>query len=150
MTPRWIEHFLKHTQLVGSMSKDPSTKVGAVIVRPNKTVAATGYNGFPRGVRDNAALYADRPTKLLRTIHAELNAILSARQDLTGCTIFVSPLHPCAHCAAAIVQVGIKHVVAVTPEVTRDEWHASFEQAGQLFTEAGVSVTAYPAIPTQL
>jgi len=67
---KWDRRFLEMAGLVASWSKDPSTQVGAVIVRPNKTIVSVGYNGFPRAVRDDQSLYQDRPTKLMRTVHA--------------------------------------------------------------------------------
>lgn len=137
---KWDERFLELAQMVGSWSKDPSTKVGAVIVRPDRTVASLGYNGFPRGVDDT---YQDRDHKLLRTVHAEMNAILSAREPLKGCVIYVTPLCPCANCAAAIIQAGIHGVVATTPAQQRPEWKASFEAAQEMFAQANVTSLVY-------
>lgn len=137
---KWTERFLDLAELVGSWSKDPSTRVGAVIVRPDRTIASLGYNGFPRGVDDK---YLDRDHKLLRTVHAEMNAILSAREALAGCTLYVSPLFPCSNCAAAIIQSGIGAVVARMGTV-RIEWQASFDAAADMFSQAGVSVQLYP------
>ena len=98
----WDERFFALADMVGSWSKDPSTKVGAVIIRPDRTIASVGYNGFPRGVYDGPEIYEDRPRKLLRTVHAEANAILSAREPLHGYTLYVTPLHPCANCSGLI------------------------------------------------
>ncbi len=136
----WHERFLSMAELVGSWSKDPSTKVGAVIVRPDRTIASLGYNGFPRGVKDE---YQDRDHKLLRTVHAEMNAILSAREPMKGYTLYVSPLFPCANCAAAIIQSGVSTVVARMGAL-RPEWQTSFDAAADLFAQAGVSVELYP------
>jgi dCMP deaminase len=138
-TPEWERRFLTLAEHIGHWSKDPSTRVGAVIVRPDKTIASMGYNGFPRGAED---LYTSRDVKLMRTVHAELNAILSAREPLHGYTIFISPLFPCANCAAAIIQAGIKSVVAKMG-AQRPEWQASFDAAKELFIEADVSSTVY-------
>lgn len=137
---KWDERFLAMAELVGSWSKDPSTQVGTIIVRPDRTVASLGYNGFPRGVKDE---YLDREHKLLRTVHAEMNAILSAREPLHGYVLFVSPLFPCSNCAAAIIQSGIKKVVARTP-VVRPDWQVSFDAAADIFSQAGVDVVLYP------
>lgn len=137
---KWNERFLSMAELVGSWSKDPSTKVGAVIVRPDRTIASLGYNGFPRGVKDE---YQDRDHKLLRTVHAEMNAILSAQGSLHGYTLYVSPLFPCANCAATIIQSGITSVVARMGAL-RPEWQTSFDAAADLFAQAGVSVELYP------
>lgn len=129
---------------VARRSRDPSTQVGAVILRPDKTVASVGFNGFPRGVSDDPAIYADRPRKYARTVHAELNAILNCRDlGMEGYTLYVSPLHPCCQCAAAIIQAGIKEVVYRTPELDGEaeaRWEDSFREARQLFGEAGVPV----------
>jgi dCMP deaminase len=140
---KWDKRFLELATLVGSWSKDPSTQVGAVVVRKDNTIASVGYNGFPRFVRDDIELYHDRPTKLLRTVHAEMNAILSAREPLHGCKLYVSPLFPCANCAGAIIQAGIAHVVAQM-SAPPEAWMASFEQSRQMFAEAGVLVVPYP------
>jgi dCMP deaminase len=136
---RWTEYFLRLCEVNSTMSRDPSTKVGAVIVRPDRTIASMGWNGFPRGVKDDPETYADRPTKLLRTVHAEMNAILSAREPLIGYTLFVAPLHPCATCAGAIIQSGIRRVVARTAGDPA-AWAENFAASSALFAEAGVEV----------
>ena len=137
----WDIRFLELAAMVGGWSKDPGTKVGAVIVRHDRTIASLGYNGFPRGVSD---VYFDREHKLLRTVHAEMNAILSAREPLHGCKLYVTPLCPCANCAGAIIQAGIKHVVARAPAETRPEWLLSMDAARQMFFQADVKLETYP------
>jgi len=49
---RWDRWFLDMAEFVSGKSKDPSTKCGAVITRPDHTVVSMGYNGFPRGVEE--------------------------------------------------------------------------------------------------
>ena len=75
---KWDLRFLKLAHHVGQWSKDPSTKVGAVIVDAQRRVLGIGYNGFPRGVDDSPGRYHDRPTKLDMVVHAETNAIMNA------------------------------------------------------------------------
>lgn len=111
---KWDRRFLDMAKMVSGWSKDPSTKCGAVIVRPDLTVASVGYNGFPRGCDDSDEIYADRPLKLERVVHAELNAILSCYDRPVGYTIYTWPPSnggSCARCAAHIVQAGIKRMV---------------------------------------
>ena len=127
-------------EAVARRSRDPSTKVGSVILRPDNTIAAAGYNGFPRKVDDDPEIYLDKPRKLLRVVHSELNAILTSREPLHGCTIYVTPLHPCSQCAAAIIQSGITRVVARTDGKHSSTWATSFEEAAAMFNEAGVTV----------
>jgi dCMP deaminase len=132
----WDERFLQLAQHIAQWSKDPSTKVGAVIVRPNRTIASVGYNGFPRGVNDDERLN-DRPYKYAMTVHAEANAILSANERLDGCTLYVTPLSPCSSCASILIQSGIKRVVAYMPHQP-EHWADSFAIARTMLDEAGV------------
>lgn len=142
MNAKWDARFLELAEHVGSKwSRDPSTKVGAVIVRPDKTVASMGYNGFPRGVQDDEARYADRQLKYKLVCHAEANAIVSASEKLTGCTVYVSPLFPCQECAKLVIQSGITRVVA--PPMNEDRWQESNHMAALMFAEAGVSVDVF-------
>lgn len=136
---KWDDRFLDLADTVASWSKDPSTKVGAVIARPDRTIASVGFNGFPRGVDDSGERLEDRPVKYGITVHAELNAVLSAHEPVRGYTLYVSPLHPCSNCAAAVVQAGIVRVVARV-EGTPERWEQSFALASMIFAEAGVEV----------
>lgn len=132
----WDDRFLKLAQHIAQWSKDPSTKVGAVIVRPNRTIASVGYNGFPRGVNDDERLN-DRPYKYAMTVHAEANAILSANERLDGCTLYVTPLSPCSSCASILIQSGIRRVVAYMPHQP-EHWADSFAIARTMLDEAGI------------
>ena len=133
----WHKRFFDLADLVGSWSKDPSTQVGAVIVRPDRTIASVGYNGFPRGVQD---VYTTREDKLLRTVHAEANAILAAQEPLRGYTLYVTPLHPCANCAALIIQSGIKQV-HYRIGMRGQAWLDHYEAMTSMFEQAGVKHT---------
>lgn len=140
MSDVWDGRFLDLAEHVGSWSKDPSTKVGAVIVRPDRTIASLGYNGLPRGVRDLPERLNDRAVKYAITIHAEQNAILSAHEPVRGYTLYVSPLHPCAACASIIVQAGLSRVVC-RMSGPPDRWLENFRLAREIFDDAGVSVS---------
>jgi dCMP deaminase len=139
---KWVARFIKLAEEVSTWSKDPSSQVGAVIVRPDRTIASVGFNGFPRGVEDCHDRIANRDTKLLYTIHAEMNAILSAKEPLKGYSLFVWPFQPCAHCAASIIQSGIKEVYCPFNAHldSYERWAESFKAALQMFDEAGVRV----------
>jgi dCMP deaminase len=109
----WDWYFIEIAEVVATRSRDPSTRVGAVLVK-DRAIISTGYNGFPRGVNDNIPERFDRPEKYHWTVHAEENALLnSVRNGIStdGSTLYVVPLYPCVHCAKAIVQCGIREVV---------------------------------------
>lgn len=138
----WDFYFMQIATLVATRSKDPSTQVGAVLVR-DKTILSTGYNGFPRGVDDTVQARFERPLKYTWTVHAEENCLLSSARfgsKTLGAVLYVTPLFPCARCATSIVQAGVSQVV--TSDATRDNprWQSEFEQSIEIFKEAGVVV----------
>ena len=113
----WDEYFMSVAILSSLRSKDPSTQVGACIVK-DKKIMGTGYNGAPNGMNDDVFpryrageetnnVYAIKNTWV---VHAELNAILNSNNNLKGSTLYVT-LFPCNECAKAIAQSGIKKVV---------------------------------------
>lgn len=142
MTNKWDKRFLELASLVGSWSKDPSTKVGAVIVDQDNRVVSVGFNGFAKGVEDTPERYNDRELKYKLVIHAEENALLHANVPLQGATLYCFPFVPCASCASKIIQSGIKRVVATDDMPAR--WYDSFKLSLDIFSEAGVEVTIYP------
>jgi dCMP deaminase len=144
VTEKWNGRFLDLAQFISAWSKDPSTKVGAVLVRPDRTVAAVGFNGFPRGVLDHAERYDDRLVKYEMVVHAELNALLSTRESLEEYTLYVTPLPPCSQCAAAIIQRGIRKVVVAMPESLPEVWAKKWAISSTMFSEAGVAVCVFP------
>ena len=135
---KWDLRFLELAKHVSSWSKDPSTKVGAVIVDDKRHVVGLGYNGFPRGVDDTDERLTDRPTKYAMVAHAELNAILNATTKASGSTIYVYPLPPCNECAKLIIQAGIKRVVA--PKISHERWGNSNETAATMFSESEIKL----------
>lgn len=136
----WDQRFLALAKHYAGWSKDPSTQVGAVLVR-GKHQVSQGYNGFPAGVQDLPDRLSNRDLKLKYTLHAEENAILTARADLTGCTCYTWPIQPCANCAAKLAQAGIVRVVAPIPNDGHIErWGADFVIAETIFAEVGIQL----------
>lgn len=141
----WDKRFMELADHVGTWSKDQSRRVGCVIVGPHNEIRATGFNGFPRGANDADARRHERPTKYLWTEHAERNAIYNAARSgvsLDGCRMYL-PWFPCVDCARAIVQVGIRELVAIRPDESDPQWGTSFTVALELFRETGVLVRWY-------
>ena len=133
----WNARFMALAQHVALWSKDESTKVGAVIVDKDNRIVSLGYNGPPRGVSDE---HINREIKLLRTLHAEENAILFTDRDPEGCTLYVTH-HPCAHCAAMIAQVGIVRVVIPPIEAAfLERWYTGINEAKNMLRDARVDL----------
>ena len=137
---KWHKRFLKLAEHISTWPKDPSSKIGAVIVDKNRRIISTGYNGFAVGVDDSTERLENREIKYKIVLHAEENAIQFSKQNLEGCSLYVSGLPPCAHCASLIIQSGIKNVYAWNKEIP-ERWKESVELTQKIFEEAGVLLT---------
>lgn len=131
---------MKMAELVATWSKDPSSKIGAVIVDCNNRVISTGYNGFPVGIKDSDERLSLRELKYKMVLHAEENAILFAKQNLSGCSLYVTMMPPCSHCAALIIQSGIKNVYVPLSDIP-ERWKDSVKLTKLMFEEAGVNLS---------
>lgn len=139
----WDEYYLILATIAARKSKDPSTKVGAVLVRPDNSVVATGYNGFPRGVADTPERLNDRNTKYSLVVHAEMNAILSARESLQGYTLY-GTFMPCDRCFVHVIQAGIKRVVFMkATDEQNARWGDAFNRVRALADEVGIELVEY-------
>ncbi len=105
---------------------------GAIIVK-NDEIVATGYNGAPRGrkncvdlqhcTREALKIPSGQRYELCRSVHAEMNAIISAaRSETLGATLYMACRDPfsgelvphmtsCAMCRRLIINAGIQRVV---------------------------------------
>lgn len=141
---KWDRRFLELAKHISSWSKDPSTKVGAVLVDPTtKLVVGIGYNGFPRGVHDTVERLDVRDTKYKFVVHAEVNAILMAGDKARGATIYTWPPFGepdiCHDCCKVAIQAGIKDVVSYIPEKLKEGWEESMKISKIMLDEAGVT-----------
>jgi len=138
---KWDKRFLSLAQHIANWSKDPSTQVGAVIAHPsNRRIVSTGFNGFPAGVEDTAERLETREVKYEMVVHAEQNALLFAGAAAEGCTLYVTPLPPCARCAVLIIQAGIQRVVCPAPDMGKEPWATQSRISEETFGEAGVKL----------
>ena len=108
------------------------SKYGALMVR-NDEMISTGENGAPRGrrnclardgcVRESLTIPSGERYELCRSVHAEMNAIISAaRSECIGGTIYLvgksaktgeylEQPRPCAMCTRMIINAGLSQVV---------------------------------------
>lgn len=107
-------------------------RYGAIIVK-NDEIVSTGYNGAPRGRKNCMDLgYCTREAmnipsgeryELCRSVHAEMNAIISAaRRETLGATLYLAGREAstgalmehatsCSMCRRHIINAGIDRVV---------------------------------------
>ena len=132
--------FLRLARFIANeWSKDPSSKIGAVIVRPDNTTASMGVNGPPRGLPNDEEILYNREKKYQFILHAEENAINFKKEPLDGYTIYIYPYHPCTKCSSLIIQNGIRRVV-IPNESTPDRWQSNFSEAESMLLTVGVDV----------
>lgn len=147
----WDEYFMGIAVNSAMRSKDPSTQVGAVIVNQEQKVVSIGYNGMPSGLHDDALPWTAGEglnSKYLYVAHAELNAILNAKDGsaLKSCKVYVT-LFPCNECAKAIIQSGIKEII-----YQDDKYHDDliFQASRKMLDMAGVKYTHYQGRQPQI
>ena len=141
---KWDDRFITIAHNVATWSKDPGTKVGAVLVI-DRRIIATGYNGFPHQISDNLDRYENRELKLAYTVHAEVNSILNAAKNgarTDGSTLYVT-FPPCVSCSTSVIQAGITQVVCPDLTTAPQRWIESFKMGNNLLHEAGVKVSTY-------
>jgi len=150
--PSWDEYFIKIMYMVAEKSKDPKTKIGAVLVK-DKRIISTGYNGLCRGVNDNIGLRFVRPAKYSWFEHGERNAIYAAARHgiaTEGTTMYTNGV-PCIDCARAVIQAGVVKVIvhkayedmsasAARQKSDQSQWKGHNDVSLTMFQEAGVIV----------
>ena len=146
---KWDLRFLALAKEVSTWSKDPSTQVGAVLVKDRKVVGM-GFNGLPEKVLDTEERLNDRALKYPMTVHAEVNAILQAGHAAKGATIYVYPsfdMPPiCSDCAGVAIQAGVAGIVGFAPEENDERanrWKDSIDISAQMWKEAGLLIREY-------
>ena len=116
MSDKWDKRFLHLAKHISEWSKDPSTKVGCIVVGEDREIRSTGFNGFPRGIEDKQERLEDREQKYPMICHAEENAIMHAARigiSLKGTTAYVT-WPPCSRCTRSLIPVSYTHLTLPT------------------------------------
>ena len=141
----WNQYFMAQSHLLALRSTCTRLAVGATIVR-DKRIIAGGYNGsIAGGVHciDEGCYVIDN--HCVRTIHAEMNALLQCAKfgvPTEGAEIYVTHF-PCLQCCKALIQSGIKKVYFA-------ESYKNHPYAAELFEQAGVHVEQVETNPDPL
>ncbi len=142
MSNKWDKRFLELAAHIATWSKDPSTKVGCVVVGDDREIRSTGFNGFPRGIEDDDERLSDREQKYPLICHAEENAIMHAARtgvSLKGNSAYVT-WPPCSRCTRSLIQAGVSEVVYPNDVEIPERWEEDFSIALSMFQEAGVNI----------
>ena len=109
---KWDNLFLKMALEVSTMSKDPSTRVGSILVTSDNKQISFGYNGFVAGIVETSEMWNNRDLKLLHVLHSEENNLLNCKFDTKGTTIYVTH-QPCPKCIIKLAQAKIRRIVYI-------------------------------------
>ena len=131
---KWDSYFVEIAKVIASKSKDPNTKVGAVLVDHENRIIGTGYNGFPPGVEETPERW-EKPTKYAYVVHAEANCLLHAIVKPKGHTMYTT-MFPCTECAKLLATSGVKRVVYLDDKYRN-------EVAETIFREMGISLSKF-------
>ena len=140
MSEKWDRRFIDLALHISNWSKDPSTKVGCVVVGADREIRSTGFNGFPRGIEDSLERLEDREMKYPLICHAEENAIMHAARigiSLKDCVAYVT-WPPCTRCARSLIQAGVVEVVFPKDIDIPERWVEDFDRSLSMMKEAGV------------
>jgi len=135
----WHQFFMAQSHLLALRSTCTRLAVGATIVRDKRIIAA-GYNGSISGgdhCIDLGCYVVDN--HCIRTIHAEMNALLQCSKYGTStqdAELYVTHF-PCLQCTKAIIQAGIKTIYYA-------EDYKNHTYALELLDQSGVQVMKVP------
>ena len=144
----WVDYFKNIANQVKLKSKDKKTQIGVVIVGKDNEIVSTGYNSFPRGIKDDVDERQERPEKYFWFEHAERNAIYNAARigvSTKETTMYLSNWFPCADCARGIINAGITTIYCDRPDTTNktSSYNESFKRSKEMLLEADVRIEYY-------
>lgn len=143
----WKEYFRGIVHQIKLKSKDRYTQIGAIIVGSDNQIVSTGYNSFPRGIKDDLDWRQERPEKYYWFEHAERNAIYNAALigvSTKGCVMYLTCGIPCSDCARGIINAGIKRIVCErSGGAIGEKWEEHGKRSMEMFNEAGVEIEYY-------
>lgn len=145
---KWEQRFVDLAEHISTWSKDPNTKIGAVVVfDETRQILSTGYNGMARGVDDLPPERSSRENgeKYFWYAHGERNAIYNAARygiRMAGSSIYLNCGIPCTGCTIAIIQAGIKKVICKS-EFASEKWLQESIRSRKMFNEACIDITHY-------
>lgn len=148
----WDELFMRQAYLVSRRSKDPKTKIGAVLVKKGESdPSSSGYNGFPRGISDLEDLYLNRESKYQLIVHGEANCIFNAARKgvSTVGSIIYTQAPVCNECAKAIIQAGISEVIyhKQYPKLGHlTKWVESCKLGASMLEEVGIKTREFDGV----
>jgi dCMP deaminase len=138
----WDKWFYESAQRAATLSIDPHKKVGCVLANVEKVPSSYfyyGYNRLPDRLSHLSAQLSNQEWKRENIIHAEIDALLHAHDNLEGYTVYCTN-YPCLYCAKSLIHSGIIRLVCPEPNISHPYWGISYMSAQSSLTEAGIRI----------
>jgi len=139
----WDTYFLDITKSVATRStclRVPSG-VGAVLVL-DRQILSTGYCGSIKGTEhctEVGCLIDEVTGGCVRTVHAEINALIQAARPVKGATCYCS-MSPCWDCFKALANAGVTRMVYAVEYRIIERQKMFAAQCGIKFEHLGTGV----------
>jgi deoxycytidylate deaminase len=141
-------YYLNDARYAAQLSLDPSTRVGAVLVRLTGSIRAC--NRIPqRLARDLSSM--SRNEKYGVVVHAEMAALATAARSgfiTEGSVLYLASYDvstgiywgsaPCCNCTKHLLEAGIRKVVTVKSTFKNPRWELDTDEAERWLREARV------------
>lgn len=151
--PSWHELYMRHVYLIASKSKEPRSRLGAVLVKDNRIISE-GYNGLVRGANDDLPERWISPEKFLWIEHAERNVINNCAYhgvNSKDSTLYTNGI-PCENCTRSLIQSGVTSIVLhkqwmdIEKQFSIEKWDQRSWRPLKMLEECGVGVIIYDKV----
>lgn len=151
MNDPWYAEALTLAYAEASLSKDPSTQLGAVLLSPAGQIIGVGNNHLAFGTNDSY-WHGPKEEKYERVVHAELAAILDAATKgfSTQDTTMVCPWASCSNCAKYMVEAGVMTLVRHIETDPHSAWTDSIARGDEIMRYGGIEIIEVPGMPTDI
>lgn len=150
--PYDLEDLLLRSWQLATHSEDPSTQLGAILIREDDTdhdmgdYILRGVNHLPAGT--DKKVWKVREQKYRYVVHAECAVLNQARalEYPTHKSTLVCPWACCYQCAKEIVKAGVSVVVVDDGAMSRtpERWRDTIDSAHELLRENRVDIISLP------
>lgn len=132
-----------------TLSPDPSTQIGGVLLGTHGLVLHADHNRMPFGVSDfhpDGTTRWTRPLKYSMVGHCEHNTIMGAARKGYGTknTTLVCTYCACDRCAVDVIEAGVTRMVRIGWPENTAQWLESIWIGDLMLLEAGVEVIDLP------
>ncbi len=140
--PSWDDYFMGLAFAISQRSLDSQTKHGTVLIDNWNHIIGTGYNSFPRGMKDEL-LPKTRPDKYAWMMHSEECALANTTTNIWnipgGATAYITG-QPCNRCAKLLWQSNVTKWILAKRQGTMLESDETRKDFNRLILDTKIQV----------